>query len=236
MILFGPDLLGVRAVDAGLALLVAAGVNVHHFVLDGAIWKLRDGRIARVLLRARESRGAGTGTDVEGASIPRAVRAAVAVAGIAYAATTIAGTLEFEFGVRRATEPLDAERLRTAASRLRWIGRDHPDLHYNLAMHAFREGDADSARHELARSLDLRENALSWLALGLVERRAGRPREALAAYDAALAIDPRSVPALVQSARTLEELGEVDAARARLGRATALEPEREDLRRALEDL
>jgi tetratricopeptide (TPR) repeat protein len=236
MILFGPDLLGVRAVDAGLALLVAAGVNVHHFVLDGAIWKLRDGRIARVLLRAQESRGAGAGTDVEGASIPRAVRAAVAVAGIAYAVTTVAGTLEFEFGVRRATEPLDAERLRTAASRLRWIGRDHPDLHYNLAMHAFREGDADKARHELARSLDLRENALSWLALGLVERRAGRPREALAAYDAALAIDPRSVPALVQSARTLEELGEVDAARARLERAAALEPEREDLRRALEDL
>ena len=50
LIAFGPDLLGVRAVDAGLGLLVAAGVNVHHFVLDGAIWKLRQGRIANVLI------------------------------------------------------------------------------------------------------------------------------------------------------------------------------------------
>ena len=72
-----------------------------------------------------------------------------------------------------------------------------------------------------------------------VERLWGRRPRIGTIFDtmlAALAIDPRSVPALVQSARTLEELGEVDAARARLERAAALEPEREDLRRALEDL
>jgi tetratricopeptide (TPR) repeat protein len=28
-------------------------VNIHHFILDGAIWKLRDGRIASVLLNSR---------------------------------------------------------------------------------------------------------------------------------------------------------------------------------------
>jgi hypothetical protein len=54
ILLFGPDLLGARAFEAGHALLAAAAVNVHHFVLDGAIWKLRDGRIARILLRPRE--------------------------------------------------------------------------------------------------------------------------------------------------------------------------------------
>lgn len=31
-------------------LIVTALVNIHHFVLDGAIWKLRDGRIAALLL------------------------------------------------------------------------------------------------------------------------------------------------------------------------------------------
>ncbi len=31
-------------------LIFMALVNVHHFILDGAIWKLRDGRIARLLL------------------------------------------------------------------------------------------------------------------------------------------------------------------------------------------
>src|SRR5215471_513785 len=29
-------------------------VNIHHFILDGAIWKLRDGRIAALLLNSRE--------------------------------------------------------------------------------------------------------------------------------------------------------------------------------------
>ena len=49
-LLFGPDLLGELPWDAGLAALTFAALNIHHFLLDGAIWKLRDGRIARVLL------------------------------------------------------------------------------------------------------------------------------------------------------------------------------------------
>lgn len=36
-------------------LIFMALVNVHHFILDGAIWKLRDGRIARLLLGANAS-------------------------------------------------------------------------------------------------------------------------------------------------------------------------------------
>jgi tetratricopeptide (TPR) repeat protein len=35
-------------------LIFTALVNIHHFVLDGAIWKLRDGRIAALLLNSRE--------------------------------------------------------------------------------------------------------------------------------------------------------------------------------------
>jgi tetratricopeptide (TPR) repeat protein len=35
-------------------LIFTALVNIHHFVLDGAIWKLRDGRIAVLLLNSRE--------------------------------------------------------------------------------------------------------------------------------------------------------------------------------------
>ena len=44
-LLFAPELLGKVPYDAGLATLVASTINLHHFVLDGAIWKLRDGRI-----------------------------------------------------------------------------------------------------------------------------------------------------------------------------------------------
>lgn len=35
-------------------LIFTALVNIHHFILDGAIWKLRDGRVAAFLLNSRE--------------------------------------------------------------------------------------------------------------------------------------------------------------------------------------
>jgi tetratricopeptide (TPR) repeat protein len=35
-------------------LIFTALVNLHHFILDGAIWKLRDGRIASLLLSSRD--------------------------------------------------------------------------------------------------------------------------------------------------------------------------------------
>ncbi|HEV2469524.1 MAG TPA: tetratricopeptide repeat protein [Candidatus Sulfotelmatobacter sp.] len=35
-------------------LIFTALINIHHFILDGAIWKLRDGRIATLLLNSRE--------------------------------------------------------------------------------------------------------------------------------------------------------------------------------------
>jgi tetratricopeptide (TPR) repeat protein len=35
-------------------LIFTALINIHHFVLDGAIWKLRDGRIAALLVGARD--------------------------------------------------------------------------------------------------------------------------------------------------------------------------------------
>lgn len=35
-------------------LLFTALVNIHHFILDGAIWKLRDGRVAALLLNSKE--------------------------------------------------------------------------------------------------------------------------------------------------------------------------------------
>jgi len=35
-------------------LIFTALVNIHHFILDGAIWKLRDGRIASLLLNSKD--------------------------------------------------------------------------------------------------------------------------------------------------------------------------------------
>jgi tetratricopeptide (TPR) repeat protein len=46
-------------------LIFTALVNIHHFILDGAIWKLRDGRIANLLLNSRE-RMSGAATEAGG--------------------------------------------------------------------------------------------------------------------------------------------------------------------------
>jgi tetratricopeptide (TPR) repeat protein len=40
-------------------LVFTAIVNIHHFILDGAIWKLRDGRIAALLIDSRRQAAAG---------------------------------------------------------------------------------------------------------------------------------------------------------------------------------
>ena len=46
-------------------LIFTALINIHHFILDGAIWKLRDGRIASLLLNSRE-RISGTASQAGG--------------------------------------------------------------------------------------------------------------------------------------------------------------------------
>jgi hypothetical protein len=231
-LLFGPDLLGVRAFDAGHALLAAAVVNVHHFVLDGAIWKLRDGRIARILLRPQP-------TAPEPAPSPARLglaRALVASAGALYAVTVLVGAFEGEYGVRRASSPPDFARLRVAAERLRWVGRDDPSVRYNLAMHALREDHLDLARRDLQRSLELQRTQHAWLALGVVEQRAGDLMQALRAYDAALELDPSSVAAWSRKAQVFVRMGELAQARDALERALALAPERLDPKQRLAEL
>jgi hypothetical protein len=216
LLLFGPDLFGARAVDAGLFLLVAAAVNVHHFILDGVIWRLRSGRIAGILLRDREESLASF------TAAPRRrrswIRPLVWAAGALYAVLTIVGTLEIEFGIRRA-DPTDVIRLRSAAERLRLIGRDHPQVRYNLGVLAMQAGELETGRSELERSLSLGPTADAWAALGLLHEERGRAEDARAAYDAALALDPDNVLALFQSALLRRAAGDHERAERELARA-----------------
>lgn len=242
LLLFGPDLLGSRAIDAGLFLLVAAAVNVHHFILDGVIWRLRSGRIAGILVRSREESVPGTAPAVR----PRRswIPPLVWAAGGVYAILTIVGTLEIEYGIRRA-DPTDAVRLRTAAERLALIGRDHPQVRYNLGVLAMQAGELDTGRRELERSLAIGPSADAWAALGLLREESGQREEAHSAYAAALAIDPDNVLALFQSAllwraegnhaRAEEALARAEAAQRRLMARQPGQPDADErLRQILE--
>lgn len=188
--LFSPETFGVLAFDAGLGTLIASAVNIHHFVLDGVIWKLRDRRVARILLHS---------PGVQGAPVPRERSPArvwllplIFAAGIGNAVADIVWIWEMEYGFRRAALAADDERLRTAARRLRWLGRAHPGLHAQIAIFDSRAGHLDDAIREIERSLELHATAEAWVLLGNFRARKGLRSAARSAYREALAIDPGS--------------------------------------------
>jgi tetratricopeptide (TPR) repeat protein len=65
-------------------LIFTALVNLHHFILDGAIWKLREGRIAAILIQSQASV-----TEAAGTARSRLVKLAGWIAGPAYAARAL---------------------------------------------------------------------------------------------------------------------------------------------------
>lgn len=193
LVLFSPDSFGVLAFDAGLGTLIASAVNIHHFMLDGVIWKLHDGRVARILL---------PGSAVPDDPVPRERSPAIAkflpllfVAGAANVVADVVWTWEMEYGFRRAAIASDDERLRAAAQRLRWLGRAHPGLHAQIALFDAHAGRLDDAIREIERSLELHETAEAWVLLGNFRSRKGLRSPARAAYREALVIDPGNQPA-----------------------------------------
>jgi Tetratricopeptide repeat len=233
--LFSPLALGTHSFESGLGMLVASAVNLHHFVLDGAIWKLRDGRIARILLRRSEpAAGAvAVGTSSYGRRLAWSVLGGL---GVAYAVFYLVGIWEIENGFRRALDPPNAERMRVAAHRLALVGHDHPGIHLNLAILAVRDGDLDTGEREAARSLELGPNVSAHLLLGQIYQQRKQWAQARHAYESALAIDPEQVVALAQAAIVSTQLGDLARAERELTSAVALAPARQDLRNRLEQL
>lgn len=217
-LLFAPRALGTLPYGGGLILLVASVVNIHHFVLDGAIWKLRDGRIARILLRSERTKAA---APQPGRGV---VRPLIWAAGAVCAAIFIVDTWERSFGYAEAYARQDSSRMETAARRLAWVGRDEPELHYRLAVLLATQHRVSEAIFHLERSIDLGPSAPAWTALAEMHEWRGEWPEAAAAYDQALAIAPDHVPALQRSGQLLLRLGQKEPARARLQQALALDP------------
>lgn len=232
--LFSPLALGTHSFESGLGMLIASAVNLHHFVLDGAIWKLRDGRIARILLRRSE---AGTSTaDTTGSAARRIAWSALGGLGVAYGVFYLVGIWEIEHGFRRAVavDPPNVERMRVAADRLAFVGHDHPGIHLNLAILAVRDGDLETGQREAERSIALGPSVRAHLLLGQIHQQRKQWNEARSDYEAALAIDPKQVIALSQSAAVSAELGDFARAEAELASAAALAPTRQDLRNRLD--
>jgi len=216
-LIFAPGLLGQLPYDFGLAVMAAAMVNLHHFVLDGLIWKTSSsGRLSRWV----------TVTDrPDPLGAPRRWPAGLVwVTGAACLAIAFVGYWESEFGFRRAAESQDYERFRRAVERSAWIGRDSPGHHTQLARLALANKNPGKARRELERSLALHPTAAAWAVLGSLHEQASQWDEAIEAYRSAVELDPRDAGSLYRIG--LLWLRQGDAARARdaLKRAAELAP------------
>ena len=231
-LLFAPNLLGGLVgsppYDSGLALLGAAVVNLHHFVLDGAIWKLRDGRIARVLVRSQRSEPVPSGAP--GRRWPAALAWG---AGVLSVAVALFAFYEGTFGHERALAEHDVPRARVAARRLAWIGRDGPTIHREIGRMLVQNGATAAARQAYQRSLELYPTAGAWLELANLEEGAGDFEAALRGWNAAIDLDPDNAGSLYRAGLAELELGNPQLAVARLERATALAPDDGLIRLAL---
>ncbi len=186
-LLFVPGLFGDAVPNAaGAAVVSFSVVNIHHFILDGAIWKLRDGRVARALLRSQPE------AEVAGAPLQRRRHWLRALA-LSLGAIALLAHLTMIALARQARPDAEPQALQRTASRLAWFGKDTPELWSVVAEGLERAGAFDDAIAAWRASLGpgkpplVSANRLAWL---LIEHRADDPESlaeatALARYLAA---------------------------------------------------
>ncbi len=220
VMLFSPGLLGRLSFDAGLGILVASTVNLHHFVLDGAIWKLRDGRVARILLRPRAAPDAPI-ADAPGRGW---LRGAIWAVGAVCIAVTVVVKWESR-AIPRALEDGDLTRAMAGARRLAWVGHDSVAVRRALGDEIARRGSVDRAVGEYRRALALQPDAATWYKLGSLYARSGRWEQALAAYQGGLGVAPDEDRLHHEVGAAWLQMGEPAKARDAFARAAALDPE-----------
>lgn len=93
-----------------------------------------------------------------------------------------------------------------------------------LALDLARQGRLDEAERELESLTQNAPTAETWYNLGLVRARQGRPEDARAAYEQALALDPDHAPAHNNLGIQQAAQGDLQSARRHLEKATASDP------------
>ena len=161
-----PGALGILTFDGGLGLLVASAVNLHHFLLDGVIWKLRDVRVGEALVSKAIAGVAPAASPRPRASWPLRV-AFVAIGAVAVTFWSV-GTWEKEVGYRRAARANDVERLELASRRLALVGRDGPGIHEELGRQRARRGQLEQALDEYRKSQALAPMPAAWSGMSAV--------------------------------------------------------------------
>jgi len=167
--LCAPGALGIMPFDAGLSLLVASAVNLHHFLLDGVIWKLRDKRVGEALV-SKQMPALASAAEFR-PQVPWPIRAAVIALGAIAVAFWSVGTWEKEVGYRRASLANDVDRLELASRRLALVGRDGPGIHEEIGRQRSQRGEMDRALEEYRKSRELAPLPTAWSGMNEVYER-----------------------------------------------------------------
>ncbi|MGY8802847.1 MAG: tetratricopeptide repeat protein [bacterium] len=191
-LLFAPAILGNTPWDAGLAGLVFAMVNLHHFIMDGAIWKLRDGRVSNILLRSAdassESNPKRSGST--GKWVSKIIWSACALSVL----VPVLHLYETEVHMPNAKSSDD---INNALERIRWLGRESISLHNYVGAEYSKLQQPGLAIEQFESSIEVFPTPDAYAALGHEYRRTGVPQKARDAYSKALAIDADAATALL---------------------------------------
>lgn len=200
-------------------------VNLHHFLLDGAIWKLRDSRIATFLLNKRESSAE---VAVEHESALR--RTGRWLAGTSTAARTLRVTVVLALLLWGGLDLLHFFWANVSANlsslkRAAQLNPNDSSLQLRLARASSVAGDNASALAELKQAADINPSNLSLqeiYARALIT--AGRDEDAYALYSNVLSRSPGNIDALVNYGLLANRLGHQDIAVDSWQRALAIDP------------
>ena len=228
VVLFAPEALGTFSFDAGLAMLVGSAANIHHFILDGVIWKLRSRPVARVLLEAQQPEAASKPVVALHPFLRRFAWSTLA----ALLAIRVFWFWELQFAYPAAMAREDFDGAAAIWNRLAWFGYDDSmrrlDLGWALYPH-----DQERALAQFERAVALHPSPKGWGSIANVHANREEWRAALAAYEAGLAVAPEDPDLLSGAGLAALQLGEPARALPLLERAQRLRPQDEATQRRL---
>ena len=229
-LVFAPMMIGSFSYSADVALLVASTVNLHHFVLDGAIWRLRDDRVGRVLVREAPTPAAPIGGG--GRSwLP----ALVFGAGAFFVVSQIVNALEGHV-FARALERREVSGAEKALDHLALVASDAFDLRLELGLLARETGDLDAAIRAFARSAELRPNPGAWYEKARVHMLRAEWELAASSFEGAYALAPFPPSYIAEFVDALTRAGRRERALAVLNDGLGKFPQSPELGRARREL
>jgi len=179
-------------------LIFTAVVNIHHFILDGALWKLRDSRIASLLIDRRGAKGQASGT----ASV------------VAGSTKPIGTTAVRPLWLRIAVAP--ASRIALLIVLLAWGVLDQ--IHFALRTNA-------SSFSSLTKAERLNPyDATLEAQIGLADAKAGKRDAEVTAFERAVKANPHNEGVQEAYARALIESGRFADAYAQIGKMLEIFP------------